>query len=136
MCRRLRQIFAGRSWAWADSAALFLLRQQVELDLAEPSDDDEPNDAELYGEDDNYEKKWLVVQHEFDKLQTNYRRLQNVNEALKRQIEAGNKQQAEYLSAKQEAERVAHEAELRMEKMHKTGWHKGASLSRLTLGVC
>ena len=108
----------------------------VELDLAEPSDDDEPNDAELYGEDDNYEKKWLVVQHEFDKLQTNYRRLQNVNEALKRQIEAGNKQQAEYLSAKQEAERVAHEAELRMEKMHKTGWHKGASLSRLTLGVC
>lgn len=88
----------------------------LELGLEEPSDIES---ASSYDDNDDYEKKWLRVQHDFDKLSTNYRRLQSVNEALKRQITEINRQGADYLSAKAEAERVAHEAELRMEKMAK-----------------
>ena len=90
----------------------------ADLDFAEIVDDGESGPPD-YDVEDDYERQYLRVQHDFDKLQTNYRRLQSVNEALKRQIESQNVQLAEYLKAKNEAERVAHETELRMEKMAK-----------------
>ena len=91
----------------------------LDLGLEEPSDDDLGDRSDSYDDEDDYEKKWLRVQHDFDKLSTNYRRLQSVNEALKRQIGELNRQGAEYLNAKADAERSAHEAELRMDKMQK-----------------
>ena len=90
----------------------------MDLDLAEIIDDGESG-APDYDVDDDYERQYLRVQHDFDKLTTNYRRLQTVNEALKRQIEQQHTQLAEYLKAKNDAERVAHESELRMAKMAK-----------------
>ncbi|KAH8066876.1 hypothetical protein JL721_8068 [Aureococcus anophagefferens] len=89
----------------------------MDLDLAEIIDDGRARPD--YDVDDDYERQYLRVQHDFDKLTTNYRRLQTVNEALKRQIEQQHTQLAEYLKAKNDAERVAHESELRMAKMAK-----------------
>ncbi|KAH8059394.1 hypothetical protein JL722_5420 [Aureococcus anophagefferens] len=77
----------------------------MDLDLAEIIDDGESG-APDYDVDDDYERQYLRVQHDFDKLTTNYRRLQTVNEALKRQIEQQHTQLAEYLKAKNDAERV------------------------------
>lgn len=87
----------------------------LDIGLEEPSDDDLERTA--YNDDDDYEKKWLRVAHDFDKLSTNYRRLQSVNEALKRQIAEANANGARYLAATADAERLAREAELRMSKM-------------------
>jgi hypothetical protein len=63
----------------------------------------------------DYEKKWLLISHELDKLQISYRRLQSVNESLKRQIETLNKHQVTYMAERNEAERNAHQAELKVE---------------------
>ncbi|KAH8047324.1 hypothetical protein JL722_13136 [Aureococcus anophagefferens] len=74
----------------------------MDLDLAEIIDDGESG-APDYDVDDDYERQYL----------------RTVNEALKRQIEQQHTQLAEYLKAKNDAERVAHESELRMAKMAK-----------------
>jgi hypothetical protein len=63
----------------------------------------------------DYEKKWLLISHELDKLQISYRRLQSVNESLKRQIETLNKHQVTYMVERNEAKRNAHQAELKVE---------------------
>ena len=73
-----------------------------------------PEEADVTSDQD-YERKWLQISHELDKLQISYRRLQSVNESLKRQIEALNKQQITYVAERKEAERNAHQAELRVE---------------------
>eukprot|EP00629_Pelagomonadales_sp_RCC1024_P007123 CAMPEP_0119261038 /NCGR_PEP_ID=MMETSP1329-20130426/1224_1 /TAXON_ID=114041 /ORGANISM="Genus nov. species nov., Strain RCC1024" /LENGTH=248 /DNA_ID=CAMNT_0007260533 /DNA_START=88 /DNA_END=830 /DNA_ORIENTATION=- len=60
-----------------------------------------------------YQKKWLKVTHDLERLRDDYRRLQNTNDGLKKQVEALRTQQG----SQREAEKNAHRALLKMTVM-------------------